>query len=56
MKIKADTIKENKGLLSGRLYAVDKCRTIIFEEQGTNDVVYIDFKINGKQYGIYGNE
>lgn len=56
MKIKGDTIKENKELLSGRLYRVDTSRTIIFEEKSTNDVVNIDFCINDNQYGIYGNE
>lgn len=56
MKIKGDTIKENKKLLSGRLYRVDTCRTIVFEEKDTNDIVNINFAINGNQYGIYGNE
>lgn len=45
MKIKGDTIKDNKTLLSGRLYKIDACRTIVFEEKGTNDLVNINFKI-----------
>ena len=56
MKIKGDTIKENKELLSGRLYRITACRTIIFEEKDTDDIVNINFEIVGNQYGIYGNE
>lgn len=56
MKIKGDTIKENKELTSGRLYRVDACRTIVFEEKDTEDMVRIDFFIKDNQYGIYGNE
>lgn len=56
MKIKGDHIKDNKKLLSGRLYKIKATRTIIFEEQETNDIVYIHFHIQNDQYGIYGNE
>lgn len=56
MRIKGDTIKDNKTLLSGRLYRINTCRTIVFEEKDTNDVVNINFEINDDQYGIYGNE
>jgi len=56
MKIKGDTIKENKELLSGRLYKIDKCRKVIFEEKDTKDIVYINFAIKDHQYGIYGKE
>lgn len=56
MKIKGDTVKDNKRLLSGRLYRIDISRTIVFEEKDTDDVVHINFHINDGQYGIYGNE
>ena len=56
MKIKGDTVKDNKRLLSGRLYRIDISRTIVFEEKDTDDVVHINFQINDGQYGIYGNE
>lgn len=56
MKIKGDNVKENKPLLSGRLYRITTCRTIIFEEKETQDIVNIHFSIYDNQYGIYGNE
>lgn len=56
MKIKGDTIKDNRALLSGRLYRVNTCRTIVFEEKDTKDVVNINYEIKADQYGIYGNE
>ena len=40
MKIKGDTVKDNKRLLSGRLYRIDISRTIVFEEKDTDDVVH----------------
>ena len=56
MKIKGDKVKDNKPLLSGRLYRLDESRTVIFEERETGDVVNIIFTIGNHQYGIYGNE
>lgn len=56
MKIKGDKVKDNKPLLSGRLYRLDESRTVIFEEGETGDVVNIIFTIGNHQYGIYGNE
>ncbi len=56
MKIKGHIIRENKALLSGRLYEVTCSRTIVFAEKSTNDIVPIHFCIKDHQYGIYGNE
>lgn len=56
MKIKGDKVKDNKPLLSGRLYRIDENRTIVFEEKETGDIVNIVFSINNHQYGVYGNE
>ena len=56
MKIKGDTVKEGKNLSSGRLYRINSCRKIVFEETKTNDLVNINFSIQDNQYGIYGNE
>lgn len=56
MKIKGEIIKKGSKLCSGRLYKVDKSRTIVFEEKGTNDIVNINFLLDANQYGIYGNE
>ncbi|MCH5344849.1 MAG: hypothetical protein J1E64_12500 [Acetatifactor sp.] len=56
MKIKGNKIIEGKELQSGQLYRVETCRTIIFDEKETNDVVNINFCLQGNQYGIYGNE
>ena len=53
MKIKGDKVKDNKPLLSGRLYRLDESRTVIFEERETGDVVNIIFTIGNHQYGIY---
>ena len=55
MKIKGDKIIENRTLLAGRLYTIDRSRTIVLEEE-TDDVVNIIFCIHDGQYGIYGNE
>lgn len=56
MRIKGDTIRENRQVLPGRLYRVEKSRTLNFEEQETDDAVEIMFHIGDGQYGIYGNE
>ena len=56
MKIKGDKVKDNKALLSGRLYRINESRTIVFEEKETKDEVRIIFCIGDGQYGIYGNE
>lgn len=56
MKIKGNKIREGKELQANQLYRVETCRSIVFEEKNTNDVVNIHFHLKGSQYGIYGNE
>ena len=56
MKLKGETLREDKAAEPGRLYKIGACRTIVLEESDTDDIVYIHFDIRDGQYGMYGNE
>lgn len=56
MKIKAKTLREGQPIIKGTLYQLFSSRTVVFEEEETQDVVNITYNLQNGQYGIYGNE
>ncbi|NRT79458.1 hypothetical protein [Clostridium beijerinckii] len=59
MKLQLKKIKDINNIIKGTLYKIENPITITFEEKhedGTNDIVHVNFKCCKGIYGIYGSE
>lgn len=59
MDLQLKKLKDINNIIRGTLYKIENPVTITFEEKqedGTNDIIYVNYNCGGNVYGIYGNE